>query len=139
MYPTPYKFSLSTFPDFLKCYLFLCRVADHAGSETNKVFVKWETTKGKERLQETARTASNKPWQPLPVTPAASCKLIHFQDGAPQEDIEPYLMEDWESYEEDTGDEPVISGMDDKAEGNWLTKANLKAISPDGTAKYVQV
>jgi len=48
------------------------------------------------------------------------------------------MEEDWESYEEDTGDGPVISGMEDEAEGNWLTKANLEAISSDGTAKYVQ-
>ena len=141
VYPTPYKFSLATFPDFLKCYIFLCKVADYAAAEVIEVLTKWRTKKGRAQLEETARKASEEqPWRPnIPVTPAASCKFTQFQDGAPQEDVEPYMMEeDWESYEEDTGDRPVILGIEDEAEGNGLTRANLEAISSDGTAKYVQ-
>lgn len=63
MYPTPYKFSLATFPDFLKCYIFLCKVADYAVAEVIEVLTKWRTKKGRAQLEETARKASEEqPW-----------------------------------------------------------------------------
>ena len=113
VYPTPYEFSLGKFSDFLKCYIFLCKVADHAASEAREVFIKWKTIRGREKLEEIARMASECPWQPdIPVTSAAPHEFIHFEDNIPWEDVEPVMDDlDWGSLEEDTGDESIVAGI----------------------------
>ena len=62
VYPTPYRFSLATFPDFLKCYLFLCNIADLAAANATEVFNSWGTTDGQEAFRVMVKAASLNPW-----------------------------------------------------------------------------
>jgi hypothetical protein len=62
VYPTTHTFSLATFPEFLRCYIFLCNIADHAAANITEVFDEWATRGGKENLKEIARTAIMNPW-----------------------------------------------------------------------------
>jgi len=138
VYPTPYKFSLATFSEFLKCYLFLCNLADQAAADATKVFEKWNTRRGREDLKKKAKTASINPWRPnIPVTPAASRKTLRFGDDPLQEDIQPHMMEDCESFEEDMEDAHIIAGMEDENGSDMLTRSNVTAIS-SRMAKDVQ-
>jgi len=38
VYPTPYTFFLETFCGYLQCYMFLCKVADHAADKATEIF-----------------------------------------------------------------------------------------------------
>ena len=137
VYPTPYEFSLVTFSDFLRCYIFICKVADHAASEAQEVFVKWKTTKGREKLERMARMASEHPWRPNALaTAAASNKPVHSGDGTLQEGIEP-MMEYLELFEKETG---IVAGMEDDRDGHssLLTRANLKTTNSDKAAKHIR-
>ncbi len=121
VYPTPYKFSLATFPEFLKCYLFLCNLADHAAADATEVFNKWGTCR--EDLKRIAKAASINPWRPnIPVTPAISWRTLHFGDDPLQEDIQPYMTEDWESFGEDMEDGYIVAGMEDEDGSDLLTR-----------------
>jgi hypothetical protein len=98
VYPTPYTFSLATFPEFLKCYIFLCNIADQAAADATEVFNKWETRRGKKDLREIARIASLNPWLlNIPVTSTPSCKTLCSID-------DDCLQDDCEVFEEDTED-----------------------------------
>jgi len=94
VYPTPYTFSLETFCGFLQCYIFLCKVADYAAEEIQKVFDKWETPRGRKKYEKIATKASNskKPWQSTNITAssATSHKFIRFGGDTPWEGIEPW-------------------------------------------------
>jgi hypothetical protein len=42
VYPTPQEFSLVTFPNFLKCYVFLCKLAEDVADDLQELLGKWE-------------------------------------------------------------------------------------------------
>ena len=60
--PTKYCFSLATFPSFLKCYMFLCKIADYMAQQFDKVVKKWETKDKRKELEQRAKDANNNPW-----------------------------------------------------------------------------
>src|ERR1700747_402505 len=41
--PLKSGFPLETFPDFILCYILLCRIADHVAEKVNGVFEKWKS------------------------------------------------------------------------------------------------
>jgi len=136
VYPTPQRFSLATFPDFLKCYLFLCHIADLAATDAEAAFSSWSTPVGQENFRHRARAASLNPWQPSKsVSSTPSHRTLHFADDPLQDDIQP---EDWELSEEDTEDVHMVASMEDEDGSKLLTRANLRAISSGGMAKDVQ-
>ncbi len=57
-------FRLNGFPAFIRCYLFLCKVADYLCDSVDKVFKEWETEEGRTKFQERNRNASgSRPWR----------------------------------------------------------------------------
>lgn len=110
VYPTPYQFSLASFPGFLKCYIFLCKLADHIAKEATNVFNAWKTAEGRAELEKVAQKASKQPWRPnVPATSTRSRKYTRFEGDPTQDDSEPYLVEGW-YLSEDMGDEPLVMG-----------------------------
>ena len=99
VYPTSLKFSLATFPEFIRGYLFICKIADQATADITEVTNNWNTPGGQEHFKSMAREASLKPWQ-------------YFTDD-PQEDQEDIQPEDWESFGEDTEDAHMVASMED--------------------------
>jgi len=137
VYPTPYEFSLATFHGFLKCYIFLCKVADHVADEATKVFEEWKSPGGRKKLEKIAKKSTKRPWRSnISVTSVTLHKFICFDGDSPWEDIEPYLMEDWAPFE-DMGDAPLVMEDEDKSHSDLLTRANVEAIS-ERTAKDIQ-
>ena len=134
VYPTPYKFPLATFSEFLKCYIFLCNIADLTTAEATEMFTKWNTITGREELKETSREASKTPWRPKIPASAATHRFVCFEGGARHEDIEPYLMEE-ESFG-DMGNDQIV--IEDEGHSRLLTRENLKAIKYDRTPKDIQ-
>ena len=60
--PTKYCFSLATFPTFLECYMFLCKIADYMAQKFDEVVKKWDTKDRKKELKQRAIDANNNPW-----------------------------------------------------------------------------
>ena len=138
VYPTPYEFSLATFHGFLKCYIFLCKVADHVADGATKVFEEWKSPRGRKKFEKIAKKSTKHPWRSnTPVTLATSHKIIRFDGDSPQEGIEPYLMEDWGSFE-DMGDVPIGMEDEDESHSDLLTWANVAAINSEQIPKDIQ-
>ena len=137
VYPTPYRFSLATFPDFLRCYLFLCHIADLAAADATEVFNSWGSPNGQDAFRVMARAASSNPWRPSkPASSTPSHKTLCFADDPLQDNLQP---EDWKSSEEDTEDDVLmVTSIEDEDGSKLLTRANLRAISSGGMAKDVQ-
>jgi len=81
----PY-FDLDTFPDFIKSYLFLCRVADHIAEGVNIGFQKWESEESKlESRNKLKAKSSEVPWRQKfkPTGPRRTVLTSsHFDDGS---------------------------------------------------------
>jgi hypothetical protein len=56
-------FVLDSFPNFIQCYIFLCKIAEHLGDEVNKVFKEWDTEDGRSNFKKRSQnTSTNRPW-----------------------------------------------------------------------------
>ena len=56
--PIEPAFPLQRFPDFIRCYIFLCRVADDIANQVGDEFKRWGTETGKVELKEKNRNVS---------------------------------------------------------------------------------
>jgi len=127
-------FDLGTFPAFIKCYLFLCRVADHLAEEVDKVFQGWKSEDTKREHQDALRAKSNGPRWRLLIKPKSDRKglgtLSYLGDsdvsgsGSVQDEMEYTETEDWEL----TGE-----GVNNKhpslvTEGDRLVRASLQVL-----------
>ena len=133
VYPTEYVFTLATFPDFLRCYVFLCKVAEDIADEVQELFTQWEgdhRLRGTSKLKKVAKAA--KQWQYSPLN--SSHKSIHFANtkGANRDDMGSQMMEDWESSEDDPRGGPMIADVECEGGGNLLTRANLQTLDTGG-------
>jgi len=62
--PVEPAFHLDTFLDFIRLYLFLCKIADDSAGNINKVFQKWGSEKDKLEFQNNLRARSSEvPWR----------------------------------------------------------------------------
>jgi hypothetical protein len=82
-------FELDTFPAFIDCFLFLCRVSNYVSGEVYRTFREWETEEGRLRFEERSRDASTRdPWR-LALRPRSTTGL----GSSAQDAMEPH---DWE-------------------------------------------
>lgn len=58
-------FGLESFPAFVACYIFLCKVANHIGNEIDDVFSEWTTQDGRSKYEESSRKSRRAPWRRL--------------------------------------------------------------------------
>ncbi|KAL5483181.1 hypothetical protein ACEPAI_8410 [Sanghuangporus weigelae] len=129
---TTTSFDLSSFHEFLNCYIFLYRLADRIAEDVQKVFAKWETMEGRQYLQQKNRNAAEKPWR-LREKPqsAPSKKRTHTDEGSQgrgaQEDID---LPDWEPFEEQFQG-PLPPG------GDPLLEANLRILNKSDTDSVI--
>ena len=64
VWPILLTFRLNGLPAFIRCYVFLCKVADYVRDSVDKVFKEWETEDGRTKFQERSRNASgSRPWR----------------------------------------------------------------------------
>jgi len=120
--PTNYKFSLATFPSFIICYILLCKIANHMAQEFNDAIEQWRDPQNNQILLDSHQKARDKEWRPAHFTSSSN--------GA-QDDIESQVMEDWESFENDSKDEDEPMVIDRKGDGHnvdLLTMTNLQAL-----------
>ena len=55
---------MESFDEFLSCYIFLCKLADHVASDVQRTLDLWQTESGKQALQEhSRREASKRLWR----------------------------------------------------------------------------
>jgi hypothetical protein len=133
IYPTQFHLSLANFPEFLTCYIFLCKLANHIAQGVNEVFQDWDNADQKPRIQQRAHRASDNPWyHPKSQTPRPPQRHIHYDDGAGGSGAQD--EDDWESsmMEDSSGQGPSDAYMAfdtmSKSQGDLLTQANLQAL-----------
>ena len=89
---------MNTFWGYLRCYIFLCKVADYISEETKRVFEDWETKDGKAKFQERgSNTCAKTVWQYATWPQLESHNLLHNLGGSDSgggQDVEPLEMED---------------------------------------------
>jgi hypothetical protein len=127
VFPVAGNFRLDSFPEFLLCYIFLCKVANHIGTEIDRVFGEWETKEGRLRYEESSRKARENPWRRLAGPPRSrgggSSRLAGSGSSA-QDAMEPLELEDCE----DNGmivtpnERRLVHG------GDQLVRGNLQAF-----------
>ena len=79
-------FDLDTFPGFVGCYFFLCKVADDLGNEVNRVFEGWECAKSEfqDKLKAKSREVT---WrQQFKPSPGRSASLTSSHLGGGDSD-----------------------------------------------------
>jgi len=133
IYPTKYSFPLTTFADFLSCYIFLCKLANHVAHEVDEVFQDWENDEQKDILQKNAHHASGNPWyDEKSQASRSSRKHSHSEvDGGAQDgdDLESSMMEDGESFGQGPRDAPMVFDAMSQSQGDLLTHTNLQALA----------
>jgi hypothetical protein len=122
-------FTLATFPNFLRCYVFLCKVAEDIADEVQEVFSQWESNHrlhGTSNLKKIAKAA--KQWQYSPQN--SPHKHIHFigAKDANQDNMGSQVMEDWELSKDDPREGPMIADVEHEGGGDLLTRANLQTL-----------
>jgi hypothetical protein len=128
VFPVKPQFVLNTFSSFLRCYMFLCKVAEYVGNEVERVFKEWETEEGRLKFQERSRdTRARSPWRhatsPELMTRDSSCL---GSSGSSAQDAMELEMEECESGQNepqllDGGDRLVRQNLrilDAQSEGN---------------------
>jgi hypothetical protein len=63
VYPVKPYFTLDNFAAFVRCYIFLCKVADYVANEIDNVFKEWETEDGRSKFKERSQAAKARPWR----------------------------------------------------------------------------
>ncbi|KAI0295350.1 hypothetical protein B0F90DRAFT_1927532 [Multifurca ochricompacta] len=112
------NFKLDNVSGFIKCYMFLCRVADHSANEVENMIRKWGTKGGKEDIKQRNRDATRSPWrlQSKPEVLRTSRKRRHPSDDRSLGDSGSREMEDG------VEDEPALNAA------HSLVRANLRAL-----------
>ncbi|OCB91035.1 hypothetical protein A7U60_g1729 [Sanghuangporus baumii] len=124
---------LSTFHEFLNCYIFLCRLADRIAEDVQKVFAKWKTVEGKQYLQQKNRNAAEKPWRlHEKLQSAPSKKWTHTdeesQGHGAQDDVD---LPDWVPFEEQAkGPLPSVGDPLHEANLRILNKLDTDSVTP---------
>ncbi|KAF8641753.1 hypothetical protein AX16_009830 [Volvariella volvacea WC 439] len=66
VFPTTVSFATNAFQGFLKCYLFLCKLADLAIEGARREFERWDNVPERGRIQHQNSVAARNPWRPQP-------------------------------------------------------------------------
>ncbi|KAI0296766.1 hypothetical protein B0F90DRAFT_1745007 [Multifurca ochricompacta] len=127
--PTELRYNLDNLHEFIECYIFLCKVADHSAGEVENVFQNWESERGKQDLKERNYRANQRPWRMRhkPEAPKKSRKR-----GRQGDDRSQGVMEDLESFRDGVEDGPALNDVQGEEpvihEGDPLIRANLRAL-----------